>query len=99
MTSGNFMLDIKHQASSYRLFALLPSYNRTAASQRSDSDVVFRRKEITHEGMRAVLQRLNDVLRKPFDFLCADKKYRTLMPMLQCLILETEKKGRSQREE
>ena len=94
------MVDIKHQASSYRLFALLPSYNRTAASQRSDSDVVFRRKEITHEGtrMRAVLQRLNDVLRKPFDFLCADKKYRTLMPMLQCLILETEKKGRSQRE-
>ena len=68
MTSGNFMVDIKHQASSYRLFALLPSYNRAAASQRSDSDVVFRRKEITHEGMRAVLQRLSDVLRKPFDF-------------------------------
>ena len=88
VTSGNFMADIKNQASSFRFLALFPSFNSTAASRLSDSEVIVRRKEITHEGMCAVLQKLKDILNKPFDFLCADGKYRMLVPMLQFLILD-----------
>jgi len=54
----------------------------------SDSDVSYRRKEITHEGIRAVLEKWREVFAKPFDFLCADSKYRRLIPTLHFLNLD-----------
>ena len=88
VSSGNFMVDVKNQSSSYRLLALFPYYNRTAASTLSDSDVSYRRKEITHEGIRAVLEKWREVFAEPFDFLCADSKYRRLIPTLHFLNLD-----------
>ena len=56
------MVDVKNNASSYRLLALFPPYIRTAASGLSDSAVSFRRKEITHKGMQAVFANMETVL-------------------------------------
>ena len=82
------MVDVKNEASSFRLLALIPPYNRTAACSLSDSEVVVRRKEITHESMHAILKELKNILNKPLDFLCADGKFRKLAPMLHFLNLD-----------
>lgn len=83
-----FMVDVKNSASSFRLLALFPPYIRTAASGLSDSAVSIRRKEITHKGMQAVFANMETVLNHPLDFLCADGKYRRLVPMLHFLNMD-----------
>lgn len=88
VTSGNFMVDVKNSASSFRLLALFPPYIRTAASGLSDSAVSIRRKEITHRGMQALFANMETVLNNPLDFLCADGKYRRLVPMLHFLNMD-----------
>ena len=82
------MVDVKNSASSFRLLALFPPYIRAAASGLSDSAVSIRRKEITHKGMQAVFANMETVLNHPFDFLCADGKYRRLVPMLHFLNMD-----------
>ena len=82
------MVDVKNEASSFRLLALFSPYNHTAACSLSDSEVVVRRKEITHERMHAILKGLKNILNKPLDFLCADGKFRKLAPMLHFLNLD-----------
>ena len=88
VTSGNFMVEVKNKTSSFRLLALFPPCIRASCSGLSDSAVQLRRKEITHEGISAILNRLEGVLNTPFDFLCADGKYRRLVPMLHFLNLD-----------
>lgn len=78
----------KNSASSFRLLALFPPYIRTAASGLSDSAVSIRRKEITHRGMQALFANMETVLNNPLDFLCADGKYRRLVPMLHFLNMD-----------
>ena len=82
------MVGVKNEASSFRLFALISPYNHTAACSLSESDVVVRRKEITHESMYAMSKGLKNILNKPLDFLCADGKFRKLASMLHFLNLD-----------
>ena len=81
-------MDVKNEALSFRLFALIPPYNRTAACSLSDSEVVVRWKEITHESMHAILKGLENILNKLLDFLCADGKFRKQAPKLHFLNLD-----------
>ena len=82
------MVDVKNEASPFRLLALISPYNHTAACSLSDSEVVVRSKEITHESMHAILKGLKNILNRPLDFLCADGKFRKLAPMLNFLSLD-----------
>ena len=73
---------------SYRLVSLIPNFNRAAAKDMSQSDATFRRKEITHSSMKALLERLKPILDTESTFLFADGKYRVAMPFLHFLNLD-----------
>ena len=89
VTSGNFNVAIKICFSSFRLLALFPPFD-ARASHMSSTQAAFRRKELTHEGMAILLNKLQPFLNKAWDFSCAasDGLFRRLVSLIHFLNMD-----------
>ena len=84
VTSGNFNVVMKNCFPSFRLLALFPPFDSRA------SHAAFRRKELTHEGVAIVLNKLQPFLNKACDISCAstDGLLRRLVPLFHFLSMD-----------
>ena len=87
VTSANNAVDIKNSPMSYRLLGLIPSYSKNATRLPATA-VTFRRKQITHESMAALLKKLKQFLDKETVMLFAYGKYRKAWPFLHYMTLD-----------